>query len=70
LRADAELPRLEKLIEIKAALKDEHKLNSLLRKRMREQKKHYLNTDEEAKKSKNFGIEMVKSLDQKDQERV
>ena len=46
LRADAEIPRLEKLLEIKAAYKEEHSLNSLLRKRMREQRKDALVCEE------------------------
>ena len=39
MRADEERPRLEKLLEIKAANKDDHTWNSLLRKRFREKKK-------------------------------
>lgn len=63
LRADAELPRLEKILELKEANKDDFSWNSVLRKRMRETKAIALKEEEEKNKPKNFGLEMIKSLD-------
>ena len=64
LRAEADNPRLERIIEINKVGKDYFEWNSLLRKRLRESKKE--DVIEEAKKPLNFGIPLVKELDSRD----
>lgn len=66
MRADAEIPRLEKILELKKGYKHDFDLNSILRKRMRETKHDLIKHEEEAKRPKNFAFPMVPSLDQKD----
>ena len=68
LRAEADNPRLERIIELNKVGKDYFEWNSLLRKRHRETKKELV--EEEVKKPLNFGMTMVKDLDNKDQQRV
>ncbi len=66
LKGDADIPRLEKLLEIKETGKEYFEWNSLLRKRMREKKKDLIKEEEEAKKPLNFGLKMIKELEDKD----
>ncbi|CDW84099.1 UNKNOWN [Stylonychia lemnae] len=70
LRADADIPRLQKILEIKQNNKDDFEWNKLLRKRMRENKQELIELEKEQQKPKNFGLEMIKTLEEKDQERV
>ena len=61
LKADLDLPRLEKLIEIKAKDKEYFKWNSLLRKRMRDLKQ--TEKLEKASINPNFGLKIIEKLD-------
>ncbi len=65
-----DVPRLEKLIELKEADKDFFQWNQLLRKRNREQKHKDLKEEEESKKPVNFGLPMIESLDQEDKDHI
>lgn len=59
VKADMDVPRLEKLMELKERDKDFHSLNQLLRKRNREHKQIQLKEEEEAKKPKNFALPLI-----------
>ncbi len=65
-----DVPRLEKLIELKESDKDFFQWNQLLRKKNREKKHEELKLEEEAKKPVNFGLKMVEELSHEDRERV
>ncbi len=65
-----DVPRLEKLLELKEADKDYFEWNQLLRKRNREQRREDLKQEEEAKKPVNFALKMVDSLGEEDRERI
>lgn len=63
LAAAQDIPRLEKLIEIKEKDRDYFEWNQMLRKRNREARVIEKKELEEAKKPRNFGLELVKDID-------
>eukprot|EP00347_Sterkiella_histriomuscorum_P003106 403365563 len=70
LKFDAELPRLQRILDIKAGEKNDFDLNALLRKRMRERKNDLIQQEIEASKPKNFALPLVQELEQEDLSKI